>query len=211
MIFKDRVEAGQLLADKLREIPFSGDLIVLAIPKGGVVVGKEISRSLNCPLNLVLIKKIGAPKQSELAIGAVGYDGRCFIDENLASKTGADKDFICQQTEKLKDKIRQELEAYGSGEKLSEIKDKTVIIVDDGVATGATMKAAVELVWQTEPRKVIVAVPVLAKESLAMIEAKADQVIFLESLDIFFSVSQSYQNFEQVSVGEVINLLKEIP
>ncbi len=212
MIFQDRAEAGEKLAQKIKELwpdeRLANQTIVLAIPRGGVVVGKQIAETLSCPLDLIITKKIGAPGNPELAIGAVGIVGEPVIDEELALRTGADENYLKDQIAKIKKEIaKKEKELRGDKPKLN-LKDKVVILTDDGVATGATMKAAVEIVRQDNPQKIMVAVPVIARDSLKEIEKVADEVLYLETPELFFAVGQFYQDFDQVSDEEVKKLLK---
>jgi putative phosphoribosyl transferase len=214
MVFQNRQEAGKLLGEKilrnldikkLREKP-----IVLAIPRGGVVVGGELAKALNCPLDVIVTKKIPAPGNPELAIGAVGTVGEPVIDEELAAKVGADEKYLKFKIGNLKLEIARREEEFRKGKPPLNLKGKTVIITDDGVATGATMAAAVEIVRQQEPKKIIVAVPVIAKDSLEKIAVLADEVVYLQAPELFFAVGQFYREFEQVSDEEVLRYLSNI-
>lgn len=208
MIFKNREEAGKKLALKLSDYKNTKNLIVLGIPRGGIVVGKKLAEILNCPLDVIVTKKIGAPGNPELAIGAIGPEGEEVIDEELAESVGADEEYLKSQISKLKTEIKGREEVFRQGKPSLDLKDKAVILTDDGVATGATMLAGIEVVRQYEPKKIIVAVPVVAKDSLKKIEEKADEVIYLDAPLMFFAVGQFYQEFEQVSDEEVKELLK---
>ncbi len=193
-------------------------LIVLGIPRGGVVVGKELAEVLNSPLDVIITKKIGAPGNPELAIGAVGpFDGERsrtaqgepVINEELATQAGADEKYLKAQISKLKVEIKKREKEFRSGKAPLNLKDKVVIITDDGVATGATMMAAIELARQQNPKKIIVAVPVIAKDSLDKIEKLADEVVYLEAPSLFFAVGQFYQHFNQVTDEEVMDILNK--
>lgn len=208
MTFQDRSEAGQLLAKKFKASKYPKNLIVLAIPRGGVVTGKELVRILDCPLDVIVTKKIGAPANPELAVGAVGPIGEPIIDEKLATQVKADEKYLQSQILRLKTEVKRREKEFRGGKPPLNFKDKWVIITDDGVATGATMAAAVEIVRQQEPKKIIVAVPVIARDSLAKIENLADEVIYLQAPRLFFAVGQFYQDFKQVSDEEVIRILK---
>lgn len=215
MVFKNRQEAGKKLATKLSTcLPArQGDkaiknLIILGIPRGGIVVGKELSQALNCPLDIIVTKKIGAPGNPELAIGAIGPKGEEVVDEELAEKVGADEKYIKSQISNLKSEIIRRVKEYRGDRPPLNLQDKIVILTDDGVATGATILAAIEVVRQHAPKKIIVAVPVIARDSLAKIEVKADEVIYLDAPLMFFAVGQFYQDFPQVSDEEVKKLLK---
>jgi putative phosphoribosyl transferase len=208
LMFKSREEAGRQLATKLQSYKATENLLVLAIPRGGVVIGKELARALNCPLDVMITKKIGAPGNPELAIGAVGPGGEEVIDEQLAARTGADEEYLKNQKIKVKDEIeRREKELRGDKPQL-DFKNKMIILTDDGVATGATMLAAIEVLRQHQPKRIIVAVPVIARDTVSKIEAQADAVVYLEVPLMFFAVGQFYQDFPQITDGEVKELLK---
>lgn len=198
-----------MLAAKIKESELRGNnLLVLAIPRGGVIVGKELATALNCPLDVVVTKKIGTPENPELAIGAVSAFGEPSLNEELAKKTGAGEAYIKDQISKIKIEIQEREKIFRSGKPPLNLKDKIVILTDDGVATGATMVVAVEIVRQQSPKRIIVAVPVIAKDTLARIEAVADEVVYLEAPEMFFAVGQFYQDFPQITDAEVLKLLQ---
>ena len=207
MNFQDRKQAGQLLAKKLKVTRLPKNLIVLAIPRGGVVVGKELVGILGCPLDVIVTKKIGAPANPELAVGAVGPIGEPVVNEKLATQVGADEKYLQSQISKLQTEIKRREKRFRADKQSLNLKNKQVIITDDGVATGATMAAAVEIVRQQEPKRIIVAVPVIAQDTLAKIENLADEVIYLQAPKLFFAVGQFYRDFKQVEDREVIQLL----
>jgi len=207
-MFKNREEAGRKLADKLASYRATKNLIVLAIPRGGVVIGKELAQALDCPLEVIITKKIGAPGNSELAVGAVGAIGEPVINEALAERVGADENYLKSQISNLKSEIARREKEFRRGRPKLSLKDKIVIITDDGVATGATMMAAIEIIRQQNPKKIIVAVPVIARDTLDKIKALADEVICLDSPLMFFAVGQFYQDFPQISDEEVKEILK---
>jgi len=211
MVFQNRQEAGRKLAEKILKGLKTEKLknkTVLAIPRGGVVIGKELVQALDCPLEVIITKKIGAPGNPELAVGAVGAIGEPVIAENLAERVGADEEYLKNQIAKIKIEIkRREKEFRGNKPKLN-FKNKIVIITDDGVATGATMMAGIEIIRQQNPKKIIVAVPVIARDTLDKIKNLADEVICLDSPLMFFAVGQFYQDFPQISDEEVKEILK---
>jgi len=212
MVFQNRVEAGKLLGEKiLRNLDIKKlreKLIVLAIPRGGVVVGKQLAEALGCPLDVIVTKKIPCPGNPELAVGAVGAVGEPVIDEELAAKVGADEKYLKFKIENLKLEVARREKEFRQGKPPLDLRQKTVILTDDGVATGATMAAAVDIVRQQNPKKIIVAVPVVAKDSLEKISALADEVIYLDAPALFFAVGQFYREFEQVSDETVIKILR---
>jgi len=212
-MWQSRVEAGQQLAQKLGEIPKQElpreSLIILGIPRGGVIVGHQVATLLRSPLDVVVTKKIGAPGNSELAIGAVGALGEPVIDEELAKRVGADETYLQRQITELRSEVLRRVKEYRGDKPTPDLKNKVVVITDDGVATGATIKAAIEILRQENPQKIIVAVPVISKEALREIEALADEVVYLEAPELFFAVGQFYQEFEQITDEEVKELLGE--
>jgi len=211
MIFENRAEAGKMLTAKLANSWSDSErknLLVLAIPRGGVVVGKELANRLSCPLDVIVTKKIGAPGNPELAVGAVSALGEPIIDEQLATQVGADEKYLKSSIVKIKFEVERREEEFRLGKPPLELKNKTVILTDDGVATGVTMLAAIDIVRQQDPKKIIVAVPVIAKDSLAKIEQLADEVVYLEAPDQFFAVGQFYKDFQQVTNEEVAWILK---
>jgi len=207
MIFQNRIEAGKKLSHKLSKYQATKNLIVLGIPRGGIIVGKQLSQALDCPLDIIVTKKIGAPGNSELAIGAVGVVGKPVIDEELAERVGADENYLKSKILNLKSEIKRREKIFRRDKLPLNLKDKTVILTDDGVATGATMMAAVEIARQQNPKKIIVAVPVIAKDTLEKIESLADEVVFLDAPEMFFAVGQFYQDFSQITDEEVRKIL----
>ena len=211
MIFLNRFEAGKELASNLLtslDLSPNSSLVVLAIPRGGVIIGSQLSSALKCPLDVIVTKKIGAPGNPELAIGAVGPIGEPVIDEALATRVGADENYLKSKILNLKSELANRLKEYRGDKPPLDLKNKVVVITDDGVATGATMKAAIEILRQESPQKIVVAVPVIAKDALKEIENLADEVIYLEAPELFFAVGQFYQDFKQVMNEEVKELLK---
>ena len=206
-MFQNRAQAGKKLASKLLSYKATKNLIVLAIPRGGVVVGMILSQALDCPLEVIVTKKIGAPGNSELAIGAVGVVGKPVIDEELAERVGADENYLKSKILNLKSEIKRREKIFRRDKLPLNLKDKTVILTDDGVATGATMMAAVEIARQQNPKKIIVAVPVIAKDTLEKIEKLADEVVYLDAPEMFFAVGQFYQDFSQITDEEVRKIL----
>ena len=208
MIFKNRQEAGKKLTAKLKDFQDKKNLIVLAIPRGGLAVGKQLAQTLDCSLDIIVTKKIGAPGNPELAIGAVGAIGEPVINEELAQRLGADEKYLQKEIADRQTEVERRIKEYRGERPPLDLKNKTVIITDDGVATGATMEAAVEVIRQQEPKKIIVATPVIARDSLKKLEEKADKVIYLDAPLMFFAVGQFYQEFGQTTDEEVKRLLK---
>lgn len=205
MIFKNRIEAGKKLAEKLKKYK---NPIVLSIPRGGVVIGHEIAKDLNCKHDVIIARKLGAPNNSELAIGAVTAEGDLYLDEALIEKMGVDHKYILGEQERQMKEAERREEIYRGGRKKIKTKGKTVIIVDDGLATGATMEAAVRSVKRGGAKKVVVAVPVAPADTEERYIKLGIDIVVLYSPESFWAIGQFYQDFPQVSDEEVIELLK---
>ncbi len=205
-LFRNRTEAGKQLAQALGRL--SKDAVVLAIPRGGVVVGYEIASALNIPLDIIITKKIGAPDNPELAIGAVAEDGTYLLDENVVEMLGVPQDYILAEVERQKNEIRRRLKAYRAGAPNHEINGREVVLVDDGVATGSTLKAALRYLRKTGAKPIIVAVPVGPADTILELKGVSDRVVCLATPDPFYAIGEFYEDFDQTTDGEVIELLK---
>jgi len=208
-VFADRHETGRLLAEKLSEYT-NTDTIIFAIPRGGVVVAYEVASKLNVPLDLIIPRKIGAPSQPELAIGAVAQDGTIVLNNRLVQQLGISKDYIEKESRKQIQEIERRLKKYRSNLKqYPNVKNKNVILIDDGIATGATVKAAILSLRKQKPKSIIIAIPVAPPDTIDSLKEQADKVICLETPDIFYAIGQFYQDFAQTTDDEVINLLRK--
>ena len=205
-MFTDRKEAGILLAKQLVVYKNDKNAVVLAIPRGGIVPANEISKTLNLPLEIVLVKKIGAPGNKEFAIGAVSLE-----DYILTSKLYTDKQYLESEIQRLRKIIREQLTYFLGNRKPIELEGKKVIIVDDGVATGTTLELVIAIVKRKKANQIIVAVPVAAADALARIKHKVTKVICLETPFYFQAVGQYYSTFEQVEDETVKEILEEQP
>ncbi len=206
--FTDRVDAGKRLASALKD--FSGkNGIVLAIPRGGVVVGFEIARALNLPLDVIIPRKIGAPENPELAIGAVAEDGTAILDNRLIKYLGVSKEYIEIETKRQKHEIGRRLKLYRQDSSYPNLKGLDVIVVDDGIATGSTMKAALASVKNRRASSVTVAVPVGPPSTIEELEKIADRVVCLYTPEYFQAIGEFYSDFSQTPDEEVIMLLKK--
>ena len=214
VVFKSRLEAGQQLAEKLKK--YKENAIVLAIPRGGVVVGAEIARKLKCPLDVIITRKMGAPNNPELAIGATTSKGGLVLDRELIDRLGVTQAYLHREhLEQIAEARRREklyLPAVrqGLGGQEPEILGKRAILVDDGIATGATIEAAVNAIKESFPEKIIVAVPVAPSEIVAELRKMVDDLIVLATPDPFFAIGEFYEDFPQVTDEEVISLLQKI-
>lgn len=207
-LFNDRKEAGEKLASELKRFSKKGT-IVLAIPRGGVVIGYEIAKKIHAPLDIVVPRKLRAPNQPELAIGAITEDGRVILDEQIVNSLNVSSDYIKIESQRQKAEIDRRIQAYKGEKKMPELTGLDVIVVDDGVATGATMKAALTSVRKRGAKSVILAVPVASLSALKMLEKDADETISLFTPQFFYAIGQFYRNFEQTSDEEVKELLKK--
>lgn len=207
MVFHDRVDAGKKLADKLSQYR-SKDVVVLAIPRGGVVVGFEVAGDLGAPLSVIIPRKIGAPGNPELAIGAVTEEGDTYIDSIIVKSLGVTQSYIDEVKQLEVEEIKRRMKTYLGDRQRPELKGKTVILVDDGIATGATMKAAIRTLRRHNPAEVVVAVPVAPPETVERLKELADSVVCLETPSFFYAIGQFYREFDQVGDAEVIRLLR---
>jgi predicted phosphoribosyltransferase len=207
MLFKDRQDAGKKLAEALKKYKNAPETIILALPRGGVVVGFEIAKALNLPLDIVVSRKIGAPGNPEYAIGAITETGDAILNENEIKYI--DKEWLKEEIKKEKKEAQRRFMIYRAGSPL-QIKNTTVILVDDGLATGYTMRAAITSIRNRKPAKIIVAMPHGAKDSIEIIRNKVDEVVVLYKPIIYWAVGNYYKEFSQTSDEEVIKLLSKI-
>jgi len=205
--FTDRIDAGKKLALALKD--FKGNGIVLAIPRGGVVVGYVVAEELGLPLDVIIPRKIGAPSNPELAIGAVAEDGTTILDNNLISYLNVNPKYIKEETDRQKQEIHRRLKVYRQDAGYPDVKGIDVIVVDDGIATGSTIKAALASVKNRGAASVTVAVPVGPPQTIEELEKMADRVVCLYTPDFFEAIGQFYSNFDQTEDEEVIELLRE--
>jgi putative phosphoribosyl transferase len=208
LLFYDRTDAGRRLA-KLLKRKIQGLCIVLAIPRGGVVVGYEVAKELGCPLDVVISRKVGAPAQPELAVGAVAEDGAVFVDEEIARLVGVSRDYVERRAREELREVRRRAEEYRGGREMPDLSGKTVILVDDGLATGLTMMAAVHMARNKGAEKVVVAVPVSPPETVAKLRRHADEVICLETPTNFYAIGQFYDRFDQLTDEETNSILRK--
>lgn len=200
-MLKDRIEAGLLLSEKLKKYQNSNS-VVLAVPRGGVPVGFVIAKSLHLPLDIAISKKIGHPYNKEFAIGALSMDSM-ILDEH----PNIPKEYIEAETVRLRKLMQDKYALYMGHRKPLDIKGKNVILVDDGIATGNTLLASIEMLRKRNPVKIIVAVPVLPFETVSVFEKKTDEFIYLIASKYFSGVGGFYEDFNQVEDNEVIELL----
>lgn len=200
-MFKDREEAGRKLAEKLEEYKGRKDAVVLGIPRGGIIVAHEVAKELGLPLDVLVIRKIGFPGQEELALGAVSADSY-YLNEYAS---GTNKEYLKMIIERKQEEAKELYKKLG-GKKI-DIKEKTVIVVDDGIATGASILTAVRILKKQKARKIIIAVPVAPADSIDKLKKEADEVVCLDIPGYFMAVGQAYEKFEQVETEDVRRLL----
>ncbi len=208
MRFRNRQEAGQGLAEALIAYKGQQDAVVVGLPRGGIVLAFEVAQMLDLPLDITCPHKIGAPHQPELAIGAITESGEGHFNEKLCRMLDVSKRYIEEETTRRAQEASARLQLYRPGMAPRKLKGKTVLIIDDGLATGSTMKGAILSVRAEHPRKIVVAVPVSPPDTLAEIKELADEVVCPYSPVSFQSVDQFYDHFEQVTDDEVIELVQ---
>jgi predicted phosphoribosyltransferase len=206
-MFKDRKDAGTQLAEQLKEYIGQENMIVLALPRGGVVTGVEIAKRLRAPLDVLLVRKIGHPWQPELAVGAISETGNIVYNEDVVASAGVTKEYMRGEAARQREEIARRQQLYRNGRKLVNLRGKTVILVDDGVATGATMKAAVETLKRQQVGKLVVAVPVAPPGTAEELQKTANVFVCLDMPEDFMSVGSYYEDFMQVTDAEVMKLL----
>jgi len=208
MLFVDRQDAGRRLAVELLRFAQQRP-VVLALPRGGVPVGFEIARELAAPLDVILVRKIGAPGQPELAVGAI-VDGERLdkvIDDGLVALLGVPDTYLEAEIAKQIGEIERRRQLYFKGRRPTEVRQRTAIVVDDGIATGATMRAALQAIRRRKPARLVLAVPVAPGQAVAALRSEVDEVVCLVSPDDFLAIGQFYGDFRQVGDEEVIELL----
>jgi putative phosphoribosyl transferase len=210
--FADRTEAGRALAEQLLRLQLPAPAVVLALPRGGVPVAAEIARALGAALDLVLVRKIGAPWQPELAVAAVveGNPPHIVVDEMLRDATGVDRDYIDSRVQAELREIARRRHVYLQGRTAVDVEGRTVIMVDDGIATGTTMRAALKALRKRRPALLVLAVPVAPADTLDALRGEVDRVVCLAQPSPFHAVGLHYDDFHQVSDAEVIDALESV-
>lgn len=205
--FRNRSQAGQILADTLTERAWT-DPVVLGLARGGVPVAAEVARALHAPLRVTVARKIGAPGQPELALGAVTADGPPSYDPRLLAAFGLDESSLAEHCAREQDEARRREQRYHQDDPVP-LAGREAVLVDDGLATGATARAAVRMLRQSSPREVVVAVPVGAPDAVAALEREADTVVCVLQPATFTAVGQWYADFRPTDDDEILDILRE--
>jgi putative phosphoribosyl transferase len=208
MVFEDRADAGRQLAKQLGRYAHRPDVIVLGVPRGGVSVAFEVATALHAPLDVFLSRKLGVPGQPELAFGAVSAGGGRYLDEGIARSAGISNAQVEQITAEVRHELDRRAALYRGDRPPLQVAGKTVILVDDGIATGASVYAAVQALRQMQPAKLVVAVPVAPPATWAWLRKFVDEIVCLDLPDTFLAVGEFYEYFTQVEDAEVIELLR---
>lgn len=207
MIFKDRHEAGLKLAAKLENYRAQPQTVVMGLARGGVVVAHAVAQVLHLPLDVIIIRKVGAPDQEELAIGAVDEEGDGFLNEGIIHALNIRPEYVQKEIDRQKKIAGERAALYRKGKKKVDIEGKTVIVVDDGIATGASVRAALLGLKKKGAEKIVLAVPVAAADSLKSLSKEVSETVCLYDPSDFMAVGQFYQKFNQTSDEEVMMLL----
>lgn len=207
MLFKDRRDAGRQLVPKLEKYKGHKDVIVMGLARGGMVTAAEVAEGLDVPLNVVVVRKIGAPGNEELAVGAIAEHGEGIFNENLIDVLGVSREYLKREVERQREILKDRLELYRGKSPAPELKGKIVILVDDGIATGASIRVAIKSMREAKVKKIVLAVPVAAPDSLHKISQEVDETVCLYSPAFFEAVGEFYREFDQTSDDEVIRLL----
>lgn len=214
-MFEDRQDAGRALAKRLERIDPKGS-VILALPRGGVTVAREVCDATGAPLDLIIVRKVGTPGQRELAVGAIadggsGADSNLVINQDVAAMCGLSDDEVRELARAEEPELERRRQAYLGARKPIELSGKTAIIVDDGIATGATMRAAIKSAKSRRAAKVVVAVPVAAQDTVDELRPEVDEIVCLATPSPFWAVGQHYMDFPQVSDDEVVEALSAHP
>lgn len=209
MLFKDRTAAGQVLASKLTDYVNCPDVLVLALPRGGVPVAFEIAQALNAPLDVVVVRKLGLPDNPELAMGALASGGVRIINQQIVNEIKIPDEVIARVAAQEQRELERRENMYRGDEPFPELTGRKVILVDDGLATGATMSAAVIAVRHKNPQEIVIAVPVAAPETYQQLQPKVDKMVCIATPSQFYSVGMWYEDFPQTTDAEVHELLNK--
>jgi len=209
-LFKDRHEGGKLLAKELARYERAEDAIVIALPRGGVVVGYDICLALALPLDVLITRKLGTPWNPELAMGAIAETGYVHMNPDVMREYHVTQAQLDREMESQKSEIQRRIQRYRGGQAMASLKGKTVILVDDGIATGATFYASIGAISKQETARLVAAVPVAPPRIVAELKGLVDEVVVLYSTEWFFGIGQFYEQFPQVDDEEVVASLETV-
>jgi len=207
MIFRNREEAGEQLASRLSEYANRDDVFVLGVPRGGVPIAFKIATALNLPLDVFVLRKLGVPDHEELAFGAIGSGGVRVLDRAVVEAIGLSNAAIEKVTQAEKTELLRRERIYRGGRPPLDLRGKTVILVDDGIATGSSLRAGVRALRQIQPAAIVIAAPVAPQSAVNRLKGEVDDVVCVAVPEIFYGVGQFYDDFSQVTDEEVIKLL----
>ena len=205
--FRDRTEAGRVLATYLTAYADRPDVLVLALPRGGVPVAYEVARALRAPLDGFLVRKLGVPGREELAMGAIASGGVCVLNTDVLRMLSIPPRVVDNVAARERRELARRERAYRDGRPPPEVRDRVTILVDDGLATGSTMRAAVTALRQEQPRRIVVAIPVASPDTCRELRREVDELVCAETPEPFFGVGWWYQDFRQTTDDEVHDLL----
>ena len=208
-IFRNRAEAGALLAAQLLHYTRDPNGLVLALPRGGVPVAAEIARLLELPLEICLVRKLGLPEQPELAMGAIASDGIMVLNSQVIRQFKISRQTLLQVTRQERQELERRRQIYQADRPVVALQDRIVILVDDGIATSSTLRAAITLINRQRPQRIVVAAPVASPDSCELIQKLVQEVVCLAKPDSLNSIGQWYEDFSQTSDQEVCQLLAE--
>lgn len=208
-MFRDRREAGELLANRLVDELPNSDLLVVALPRGGLEVAAPIARRLKAPINVLVVRKLGAPKQPELAIGAIASGGFIFLNQEIVDALGVTPEQIVKIREAEAAELRRRESLYLQGRHQKSMTDRRILLVDDGIATGATIEVALRAIKAAQPRSINIAVPVAALSAVERLHRYVDHVYALQTPSMLGAVGEFYESFPPVSDDEVIQIISQ--
>jgi predicted phosphoribosyltransferase len=210
-IYADRRDAGRVLAGLLEDLRTVGDVVVLALPRGGVPVAYEVAKALGCPLDVFLVRKLGVPGHEELALGAIASGDVIVLNDDVVGGLGISDDAIERAAHREADELARREQEYRGGRPMLPVAGKNVVVVDDGLATGASMRAAVRALRTLDPARVTVAVPTAPESTCRQLAAEADDVVCASTPSPFYAVGASYRDFTQVTDDDVSAMLHGAP
>jgi len=208
-IFKDRFHAGRLLAEKLRRYAGRKDIIILAVPAGGVPVGYVVAEELHAPVDVIIVRKVQVPWNSEAGFGAITWDGKIVLNEALVKNLGLTEEMIEEAVSKTRKTLLERLRKFRGNRPQPDLKGRIVIIVDDGLASGFTMLAAARSVKKRKPRRVVVAVPTASSRAVELLASEVDEIVCLNVRSgPIYAVADAYKNWYDLTDGEVLEILR---